>query len=43
MELRGREMGEFAIVRKGNHIHPIELKVMTPRSGAWMDNVGVQN
>jgi len=31
MELRGRERDMFAIVRKANNVHPIELKVTTPR------------
>ncbi len=40
MELRGREGDVFAIVKKVNNVYPIELKVMTPRLAAWMDNSG---
>ena len=40
MELRGRKGHGFAIVRRVDEVYPIELKVMTPRLAACMDNGG---
>ena len=39
-KLEGQGWGTYLNVREAKHIYPIELKLMTLRLQAWMDNGG---